>query len=250
MFVDIGLEHRSIDRDRRVANRAAIAALAAIGLGMAGVVASAAGFRASDSAVVHALVTAPFPLAVVAAAVAYRARRELAALRRARAQGERRADEDPSRDPLAARVSPADLLAIERLLRIFYAAPSGPPGEQRWDELEALFARGALLDCGGAGEGDAVPAGEFVAAGRRSARDLRVTELERTVHVVDDVAVAMSTYEAVHASRASRGVNCLRMRRVEGGWRIEHVLCRAEDAFVTIRRALARPADRHPPRRP
>jgi hypothetical protein len=83
MFVDIGLEHRSVDRDRRVANRAAIAALVASVLGMAGVVASAVGFRSSDSAVVHALVTAPLPLAVAAAAVAYRAQRELGALRRA-----------------------------------------------------------------------------------------------------------------------------------------------------------------------
>lgn len=86
MFVEMGLEHRGIDRDRRVASRATVASLVAIVLGFAGVVAAAVGFRESDSAVVHALVTAPFPLAVVAAAVAYRARRELAALR-ARGQG-------------------------------------------------------------------------------------------------------------------------------------------------------------------
>jgi hypothetical protein len=49
---------------------------------------------------------------------------------------------------VTARVSPADLIAIERILRTFYEAPSGGAAEKQWNRFSALFAPGALLETG------------------------------------------------------------------------------------------------------
>jgi hypothetical protein len=78
MSMEIGLEHRGGYRARRerwFASRANIAAFASVLLALTGVIASVAGFRARDSAAIHGLITAPFPLAVIAAALSYRFRR-------------------------------------------------------------------------------------------------------------------------------------------------------------------------------
>jgi hypothetical protein len=87
-----------------------VAALAAVLLAFTGVIASVAGFRTSDSAAVHALVTAPFPLAVVAAALSFHFRRQHPGARRRQAAIPRgdvagTPGEDATSDPLATRVS-------------------------------------------------------------------------------------------------------------------------------------------------
>jgi nucleotide-binding universal stress UspA family protein len=79
MFMEIGLDHRvghCAEQERWLASRATVAALAAVLLAFTGVIASVVGFRATDSAAIHALITAPFPLAVIAAALSFGFRRE------------------------------------------------------------------------------------------------------------------------------------------------------------------------------
>ena len=111
MFVETVVQHgmdRGASRKRWLAKRATVAGVAAVMLAFAGLIASVAGFRASDSALVHALITAPFPMAVVAAALRFRLRRELSAIRQRQSTVMR--DDVAGREssePPAARLPPA-----------------------------------------------------------------------------------------------------------------------------------------------
>lgn len=177
MFMEMRLERRMElfeMEEQRLAARAAAATVAAIAVGLVGVVAAAA-LRAGTSVAVQALSTAPLPLSVVAGAWAYGLRRRLGEIRGRKAETrsalEERSEEDPFGDLAPApSASPADLLAIERILRIFYEAPSGSPAEKRWVPFRALFAPRALIETGRGGPSDpGIPVERYVALARLEA---------------------------------------------------------------------------------
>jgi hypothetical protein len=258
MFMEMGLERRLPrleHEEQRLAARATIAALAAIALALAGIVGAAAVGRPGVSVALEALATAPLPLSVVVGAWAYGLRR------RARGLGARTAEAGSAPDALAgaepvarraspATVSPADLIAIERVLRTFYEAPSGAPGGEQWDRFRALFVPGARVELGRGPPSDAgLPIEACVALARAEGRDVWLREVERTLHVLGDVAVAISAFEAHGRDPpgASRGVNVVRLRKARGAWRVEGVTSRPVEEAVTLRRTLAPSSALRPP---
>ncbi|HYG66492.1 MAG TPA: hypothetical protein VD838_02500, partial [Anaeromyxobacteraceae bacterium] len=68
-------EPEHLDHARRLRKAAVIAAVVAVTLALVGAIGSIVAFRATDSAAVHALVTAPLPLSVVVGAMAFRLHR-------------------------------------------------------------------------------------------------------------------------------------------------------------------------------
>lgn len=255
MFMEMRLDRR-LERlegeRRRVATRSAVATLTAIALALAGVIASATVVRDDARLAPQALATAPFPASVVTGAWAFVLHRRARELRRREAEVRSALDarsEDPSGDfAMAPAVSPADLIAIERVLRVFYEAPSGRTADKDWHGFRALFARGARLDSGRQLPLEAgLPVDVFVALARAEAREVWLHEVERTLHVLGDVAVALSAFEA-HAPDAlepARGVNILQLRKGRGTWKVEGVTSRALEHAATIRRTLA-PTSRPP----
>ncbi len=256
MFMEMRLDRR-LERlegeRRRLATRTAVATLTAIALAFAGVIASATVVHDDAPLAFQALATAPLPASVVTGAWAIVLRRRAQELRRREAEVRSALDdrsEDPSGDlSMAPAVSPADLIAIERILRAFYEAPSGRAADKDWGRFRALFARGALLDSGREWVlEDGLPVDAFVALARGEPREVWLYEVERTLHVLGDVAVALSAFEsrAPEALEPARGVNVLRLRKGRGTWKIEGVTSRALEHAATIRRALA-PTSRPPP---
>lgn len=259
MFMEMRLERRMelVEREeQRIATRAAVATVAALALALAGVVATATALGAEDSVAVQVLATSLLPLSAAAGVWAFGLRLRLGEIRgrkaKTRSALEEREDEDPFADIApGGSLSPADLIALERVLRTFYEAPSGAPADKQWDRFRALFAPGALVETGGGGPSEPdVPVERFVALARREARDVWLREVERTLHVLGDVAVAVSAFEAHPPSSldALRGVNVLRLRKARGTWAIEGLTSRPGHA-VTVRRTLAPTSRPRPPPR-
>jgi hypothetical protein len=226
---------RAWDR-HRLANRAATLAMLAALLAMIGTVAVATAFEHSRSAAVRAASTAP--LAAAAGATLW--------ARSARAQLRRMESEESSEGDLASSVSArdadgasavederkasADLLAIDEVVRNFHRARSSTEARSPPDGVAKLLARDARLDLRDGG-------------GRQYA------ERSRTVHVIGDFAVVISTYEVERAEGHARGVVFIQLRLAPEGWRVHDVVARSVDRAMTEHLADPRPLrmrDRRP----
>ncbi|GAO03444.1 hypothetical protein [Anaeromyxobacter sp. PSR-1] len=260
MFTELRLERRLALLDleeRRLVTRASLGAAAAVALALAGVVGAARLGTSGATALAQALATAPLPVAVVVGAWAYGQRRRAGDLRERRAEVRTALETAPDHELLddpgaAGRVSPADLIAIERLMRTFYDAASGAPSEKRWGRFTALFAPGARVETGRGGPSDpGLPVDRYVALARLEGRDVWLREVERTLHLLGDVGVAVSAFEAHEpdAPAPARGVNVLRLRRARGAWEVEGVTSRPLERAVTLRRTLAPSSGPRPPPR-
>ncbi|ACL67595.1 conserved hypothetical protein [Anaeromyxobacter dehalogenans 2CP-1] len=258
MFTELRLERRLelLDlEERRLLTRAALGAAAAVALAVAGVVGAASLGASGATALSQALTTAPLPLAALVGAWAYGQRRRAGELRERRAEARTALEAGPDGDLLddlgpAGRVSPADLIALERLMRTFYESASGAPAEKRWGRFTALFAPGALVETGRGGPSDAgLPVDRYVALARLEGREVWLREVERTLHLLGEVAVALSAFEAHEpdAPAPTRGVNVLRLRKVRGAWEVEGVTSRPLERPVTLRRTLAPSSGPRPP---
>jgi hypothetical protein len=250
MFVEIRLERSLVLLDRtkqRLARRATMGAIAALVLALASLVAAFTGIGGPNHSASQAAAAGSLALAAVAAVWTFALRRRL---RRVRTVAETRSEiGGDDADEEARRVTPRDLFSIERLLRTFYEAPSEPSGDERWHRFRSIFAPGALIDPGNADRiGVGLTVDRFVAHARLDGRDVRLRELERTLHVLDDVAVAISAFEVREGDSlgVARGTAFIRLRRSGGTWHIEGVTSRTIEEPVTIRRSLA-PSSLHPP---
>jgi len=153
---------------------------------------------------------------------------------------------DPGRplDLAEERAASRDLLAIDAVIRRYYAL--GSAGD--WERFRALFHAGATVGTGGpdpaTGSGrDDVPVERFIDSAR-TWRSSRFGERSRTVHVLGDLAVVISAFEVVHgdAPAPGRGVNVFQLRIApQGGWLIQSVLTRSVERAITEKSADPRP---------
>ncbi len=146
------------------------------------------------------------------------------------------------------RAASRDLLDVDKLVRALYAALSGSaPAAAR----EALCAgpgeRARLRGCGcpwwppdGRGE---VGLRRLLDALGAAGSPLRFGERSRTVHVLSDLAVVVSTFEVERRAppAAWRGAFLLELWRGEGGWRLEAIASQEVAAAVTEKTADPRP---------
>jgi hypothetical protein len=174
------------------------------------------------------------------------------AIRRARGEPEPLPPEaiaearDPVRplDLAEERAASRDLLAIDSLLRRYYALLSAGAPAGGWAELQALFHPGARVGTGEPkpGETDGVdeaPVEQFVEAERAREARPRLRERSRTVHVLGTVAVVISAFDADGGrDSAAGGVNVFQLRRSpDDAWRIQSVLLTAVARAITEKSA-------------
>lgn len=174
------------------------------------------------------------------------------AVRRARGEPEALPPEPSAepRDPVRPldlaeeRAASRDLLAIDSLLRRYYALLSGGASADGWGEFLALFHPGARIGTGepkpgSAGGVDDAPVERFVEAERVREARARLRERSRTVHVLGTVSVVISAFEAGEGrDPAASGVNVFQLRRSpDDAWRIQSVLVRAVARAITEKSA-------------
>lgn len=141
-----------------------------------------------------------------------------------------------------------ELLAVDRFVRALYA---GLCGDGR--TVAGLLTDGARFDLGGCRW---CPPGVASSRTVESGADVprapaaRLVERVRTVHVVADVALVVSTCDAVRGAEAWVVVNCMQLRRSSTGWLLHEMVSR-EDTYAASERtadprrpALVRPAGR------
>lgn len=157
-----------------------------------------------------------------------------------------------SLDVAEERAASRDLLAIDALVRRFYALSSGARGAAEWERFRALFHPGARLGSGRADPAsptglDDVPLEQFVEASRESGIAPRYAERSRTVHVLGDLAVVVSTFEVQEGAQLRRGVHLFLLRLAPGGaWLVQSVIARPEERAVTEKSADPRPLASRP----
>lgn len=157
---------------------------------------------------------------------------------------------DPGRplDVAEERAASRDLLAIDSLVRRYYALASGVGAPDQWSPLRALFHPGARVGTG-APDPDAetgvddVPVDRFIQLALAIAAPSRYAERSRTVHVLGDVAVVISAFEVERGaqSRPGSGVNVFQLRLSPEGWLIQSLLVRPVERAITEKSADPRP---------
>jgi hypothetical protein len=162
---------------------------------------------------------------------------------------------DPGRplDVAEERAASRDLLAIDSVIRRYYALASGVAAKDPWDELRSLFHPGARVGTGAADPAadtgvDDVPVDRFIQLALAIASPSRYAERSRTVHVLGDVAVVISAFEVERGaqSRPSSGVNVFQLRLSPEGWRIQSLLVRPVERAITEKSADPRPLASRP----
>lgn len=118
----------------------------------------------------------------------------------------------------AAGASAVDLVGIDRVLRTFYAALSGPPAQQRWDQFRALFEPGSWMR---SADGSELPIEQFIQHAHDDERPRTVIEIERAIRVDGALAFVASAYRAIADDGvAALGVNEFLLRKTQSRWRI------------------------------
>lgn len=136
------------------------------------------------------------------------------------------------------RKASADLLAIDGIVRRFHALRSDRGHGRVRDLLGPVLAPGARLDLGATAAPDAR---QPCAAAPDRAR----VERSRTVHVIGDFAVVISTFERPASDGPRPGVAFVQLRRSAHGWQVHDVVERPVARAVS--ESLANP--RRPARR-
>ncbi|GEJ58410.1 hypothetical protein [Anaeromyxobacter diazotrophicus] len=143
-----------------------------------------------------------------------------------------------------------ELLALDRFVRAVYAELSGAGAGGGTPSSLLTEARLDLTGCRWRPPGVAAPGAGAGGAERRAA-PARLTERARTVHLVADVAVVISTSDAVDGVDTWTVVHCMQLRRSSAGWALHELVSRDETYVfsekVTDPRPLA--ARLAPPRR-
>lgn len=174
------------------------------------------------------------------------------AIRRARGEPEPLPPEtiavarDPVRplDLAEERAASRDLLAIDSLLRRYYALLSAGAAADGWAEFLGLFHPGARVGTGEPKPGsdgvvDEAPVERFVEAERAREPRPRLRERSRTVHVLGTVSVVISAFDTDGGrDSAAGGVNVFQLRRSpDDAWRIQSVLLTAVARAITEKSA-------------
>jgi hypothetical protein len=226
-------------------------AMAAVLCGIVGAATLGTAVRAESSASLRAAAATPLALAVGASAWAYRTRVRIRALREADSRGgPREVSVRPLAEELASeRAASRDLLALDRILRAYYRLPAGDGDATVAAGPAALFTRDALLELRdvdprfhtGINECSAT---ELLGGVRRTAATPTCVERSRTVHVVGDVAVAISSFESSSGAAGTRGVNVILLRRSGDGWLVQSVVAQPVDGVISERSAAPPPRRR------
>ena len=152
------------------------------------------------------------------------------------------------------RAASRDLLAIDGLVRRFYAHAPATADVAGWQRFRELFHPGARIGTGQPDPAsvtgmDDVPVESFIETARAAGSTRRQAERSRTVHVLGDLAVVVSAFEVERTDGAlGRGVHIMQLRRApESGWLIQAVVARPGERAITEKSADPRPlsARRH-----
>ncbi len=258
----------------RLRARTALLRLAASTFAVIGMYAVVLAFTMTEGTVLRALSAVPFLVAMGFAALEWRTRRRAEAPEREMGRacpagllGKRGASRaaasddaepreeregsprgtadarDASSSLEAERAASRDLLDIDGFIRALYAALATAGGAS--EVLRPMLAAGVRFDATGCGwwPRDLAGArrGDDALAAACTAVPLRFLERSRTVHVISDVAVIISTCDVDASSVASVAVNAIQLERCPSGWLLREFLSREGILPVSERTADPRP---------
>ncbi len=153
---------------------------------------------------------------------------------------------------------PADVESVDAIIKAFYDAPAGQPGQARdWDRFLSLFVPDARLIVARAGDGGTagamfLPAPDYVSANKTyfEKGGFRDTEIGRRTESFGNIVHVWSTYESRRKAEDPapylRGINSIQLLKDGGRYWIVNVFWDNERADVIIpEQYLTTPATPH-----